>query len=272
MDLVGARKDLHVAHDVSHADEGVADVVHRLFESADIAPADPIGSRPRPRASSRHDSPERLRNEFHVGHRHGQRIVDFMRDPGGERSRRSHALRDQELLAHSHLFRPHGGFANFASDGAGQAAQVALEQVVLRPGPHDRHGGGFSDRAGHEEERNVSATLPQVGQGTEAAVLREGIIGDDDVPRARRQRAQEGSTRFDALCPQAISIGFEFMDHELRVVVGIFDEQDRQIRRCRTLDMRTGRSARRSFVWFGMRTALPHDDGSPSAVLQPRPP
>ncbi len=84
-----------------------------------------------------------------------------------------------------------------AADGGHQPGQVLLDDEVGGARLQRLNGALFPEGAGNEEERGVRRPLQRLGQGGEAVVRREVVVGQDDV-HGITERGDEGRL---VLCP-----------------------------------------------------------------------
>ena len=91
------------------------------------------------------------------------------------------------------------GFAQLAGDGGGQAGEAVFDDKIVRAAAQGGGGLLFADGAGDDDEGQVLAAGAQELEGGRDVELREGIVGQHQVPRAGGQRVAEGGAGGDAL-------------------------------------------------------------------------
>jgi hypothetical protein len=207
LDVLRARKELHVAHDVANANEGITRIAQRLIERRKRA----SGRRHRLRLSAdritrrRGDARQRLGHELQVRHRDSQGVVDLVRHAGRQRAGRRHSLRDDKLLSHPSLLNTHRCLAHLPLDGDGQSGQVRLEHVVPRAGLHRGDRAGLPDGAGDENERKVFARRAQVGERGQTVVTGKRIVRQNDVPISRAKGRLKRGLRLNAYAVELVA-------------------------------------------------------------------
>jgi len=119
-----------------------------------------------------------------------------------------------------------GGFAQFAFDDRGQAAEVAFHEVIVGAGFHGRHRHILADAAGDDDEGDVQAGFLEQLQGAHGVERREVVVGQDYVPGMFQEGGSHGVAGFDPAHLDFITSFAEQVDHDLRVKFGIFNNED----------------------------------------------
>ena len=110
-----------------------------------------------------------------------------------------------------------GRFAQLAFHRRGQAAQVALHQVIVRAGFHRGHGGGFADAPGDDEEREIQPGLLEKKERVRRAESRQIVVRKNHVPGLCLQRRLVGFDGFNPFAGDVVAALANETDHHLRV-------------------------------------------------------
>jgi hypothetical protein len=123
---------------------------------------------------------------------------------------------------------PIGRLGELALDGRAEPAEGVLEHVVLGAGAHGADGDVLADVARDDDERQVGGQAADDVQRQQAAEIRHGVVGNDDVPAAGLEGPLQGLGVIDALTVGLEAGLSEDPDEQQGVVVGVLDDQQAQ--------------------------------------------
>ena len=118
------------------------------------------------------------------------------------------------------------GFAQLARHGRGKPGEAALHQIVVRAGHHRLDRDILTDRAGHENERDVGVPFLADLERGEAAEARHGKIGQHDLRRELLQSAAQIGLGLNATSGEIELRALQLMQGDLGVLVIVFDQQN----------------------------------------------
>ena len=93
-------------------------------------------------------------------------------------------------------------------------------------GFHGEHRRFLGDRAGDDNKRQVVPPFFQQGQCGHRVEVRNAVVGDHHVPLLSSKSAIHRSGRVHAFVPRVVAATSQFMQQQLGVVFGVFDDQD----------------------------------------------
>src|SRR5690606_10771861 len=114
----------------------------------------------------------------------------------------------------------------FASHRHAQPGKVIFEEIVPRSGPHCLNGPLFTQRARHEDERDLDPQLLDYMKCTESVEPWHGEIRNNDIPRVLGESFSQVAFRGDTPPHEFEPAPFELASDEFCVLFVIFDEQE----------------------------------------------
>ncbi len=109
-----------------------------------------------------------------------------------------------------------------------QAAQGALEQVVVRARSHHGHSGFLADGAGNHDERDVEAAFLVDSQSRGRIESRHAVVAKNQIPRPIGQGLPHG---FGGIHPAVLDREFcprQMADQQVGVAWHVLDQEDAQ--------------------------------------------
>ena len=111
-----------------------------------------------------------------------------------------------------------------------QALGIALQNVVDRAAFECLDGALFADRAGEKNEGDVGSFLACDGECRHAIELRQAEVRENEIRQSRTQRRAHRRCGRDALVDTGEAAGLQAPDRQLRIRVGVFNDQHPQLR------------------------------------------
>ena len=139
-----------------------------------------------------------------------------------ERNRRSLAASADSAL---NLFRARSLALQRGLDGRTDSRQIALQQVIGRPGLHAADGGLFVHRSGDYQERNAGGPLPGQRERAHSVELRQGIVRQNHVRLKTVQLLEELVPRVHPAGDKGDPGPLELVFHELGVHRHVFQNE-----------------------------------------------
>jgi len=122
----------------------------------------------------------------------------------------------------------HRRFAQLPLNGRNQAGELALDDVVVRPGLHRLHRRVLADVSGDDDERQVARALLHDFQRAQPRESGHAVVGNDDVPRRLIERREHLLLGLDARVLHFVAAAPQFRQQQQHVVFAVLDEQHAQ--------------------------------------------